>query len=184
MDTTKTSDFIVPVPTGWSAVTGGGKHLISAMEYDTQGRLIQALGAKNVCVNTENQSIMTRSARWTIYDDVNCQITSANGFVEVDDAGNILSETLVNPITITISDITGRLLEAITARRISTSGKLVTTDRFLQTDYLSWNVNIYVGDQIVEKRDYFDIPVGGVGEKTFTITQPVTATTLTGNATL
>ena len=162
VDTAKTSDFTTPVPSGWSTVPEAGKHLIYETEYDVQGRVTQTLGPANESVNTENRNILTRSARWTIYDDVNFRITSANGFVQI---GENLAEHIVNPVIVTISDANGRLLESITARRISTSGRLTAADVFLQTDYLSWSVNIYAGDQLVEKRDYFTIPTNGPGEE-------------------
>ncbi|MDO4574991.1 MAG: RHS repeat-associated core domain-containing protein [Planctomycetia bacterium] len=165
VDTSKTSDFTTPVPDGWSTPTGAGKHLISDVEYDSRGRVTQALGAKNVCVNAENQSVTVRSARWTIYDDANHKIISANGFVQEEKNNGSFAATLVNPVTITLSDVSGRLLETVSARRISTSGKLAATDTFLQADYLSWSVNIYAGDQLAEKRDYFDIPASGPGEE-------------------
>lgn len=162
VDTAKTSDFTTPVPSGWSTVPEAGKHLIYETEYDVQGRVTQTLGPANESVNTENRNILTRSARWTIYDDVNFRITSANGFIQI---GENLAEHIVNPVIVTISDVNGRLLESITARRISTSGRLTAADVFLQTDYLSWSVNIYAGDQLVEKRDYFTIPTNGPGEE-------------------
>ncbi|MCL2624772.1 MAG: hypothetical protein FWD31_14005, partial [Planctomycetaceae bacterium] len=67
--TSKTSDFNVAVPGGWVTTSGAGKHLVSEFEYDALGRMTQSLAPQNTTINASNQSISTRTASWTVYDD-------------------------------------------------------------------------------------------------------------------
>ena len=163
VDTSKTSDFTSPVPAGWTTVTGAGKHLITELEYDFQGRLVQSLGPKTISVSPDNQSVTTRQASWFVYDDANREVRSASGYATYNDCGFIF--TLVNPVSITRRNAFGAVTDQIQARRISTDGQLLPTDTFIQADYLAWSVNVWDGGDLVSTRQYFDIPVSGQGEK-------------------
>lgn len=163
--TSKTSDFANSVPSGWATVAGAGKHLVSNFEYDAQGRMTQTLAPQNTSVNASNQSINTRTAAWTVYDDVNRKTTSASGFATVDANGNVTAYTLVNPVSIAIRDSAERVVEQIQAKRTSTTGKLLATDTFAQSSYVAWSKNIYTGADLTATWQYFAIPVSGTGTK-------------------
>ena len=165
VNTSKTSDFTVSVPAGWSTVSGAGKHLVTEFEYDLLGRLTQALGPQNTSVNASNQSISTRTASWTAYDDINRKVTRASGYATLNSSGTITGYTLINPVAITIQDSSGNVIEQIQAKRASTTGKLLATDTFAQSSYIAWSKNIYTGSDMTASRQYFNIPASGDGTK-------------------
>ncbi|MCL2623010.1 MAG: hypothetical protein FWD31_05015, partial [Planctomycetaceae bacterium] len=164
--TSKTADFNVAVPSGWATASGAGKHLVSLFEYDSEGRLTQSLAPQNTTVNASNQSISTRTASWSVYDDVNRKTMTANGYATLDANGNVTGYTLVNPVSITIRDADGNVLEQIQAARASTSGKLLATDTFARTSYTAWAKNVYNAQgKLTATRQYFLIPASGDGTK-------------------
>ncbi|MDD3470499.1 MAG: hypothetical protein PHE53_11065 [Thermoguttaceae bacterium] len=165
VDTTKTGDFSTVVPSGWSTISGGGKHLITDYDHDESGRVIRTLGPKNMTVSSDNTVQATRPAHWTVYDDVYRETRGASGYVVLNSDGNIASSVLVNPVSITKYDWEGNTVEQITASRVSTSGELLITDTFDQTSYISWQKTIYTDRLISATRQYFLIPAVGDGTK-------------------
>ena len=166
VDTSKTSEFTTSVPSGWSTVSGAGKHLVTEFEYDVHGRVIQTLGPKNTTINASNQSISTRVASWVVYDDVNHTTRGASGYATLNTSGTVTGFVLNNPVTIVKRDTSGKVLEQIQAKRTSTSGKLLATDSFAQSSYVAWSKNIYNNaSQLTTTRQYFLIPASGDGTK-------------------
>jgi len=61
-----------------------------------------------------------RRATWTVYDDANHQVRTAQGYAT---GAQWDTFTLIDPVSITNSDEVGNVLEEIQAVRGSTSGK-------------------------------------------------------------
>jgi len=158
VDTTKTADFSVDVPQGWATALDAGKHLVTEYEYDVRGRMTQVLYPENESVDENNNAIMARKANWTVYDGVRRRIMSASGYVTAD--GKVV---LVNPVSVTIHGIGGRVLEEITAARDSAVGRLTVTDAFPQSSYVSWTRHCYEGRNRIATRVYTTIPARGDG---------------------
>jgi len=153
VNTMQAADFTNPVPAGWITISGAGKHLITEYAYDIQKRVIQTLGPRNTAVDESNQPIEVRSVSWTIYDDAHFTVKSASGYATL--SGNtITGYTLVNPVSITIRDTSGKVLEQIRASRVSASGKLLASDVFPQTSYTAWTKNLYQGGKLTATRQY------------------------------
>ena len=104
-----------------------------------------------------------RTASWTVYDDANHQTRSAQGYATQDGYGNWTVCTLVNPVSITKTDLDGRVTDQIQATRASTSGKLLPSDTFAQSSYTAWTTYQYSHTRLVSTRVYDDIPTSGVG---------------------
>ncbi|MCX7387510.1 MAG: hypothetical protein NTX48_12670, partial [Planctomycetales bacterium] len=139
----------------------GKQNLTTDFEIDSKGRTTQTLGPVHEAVigGTAKQ---VRIATWTTYDDANNKVTSASGYAE--GTAPSYTFTLVNPVSITISNNNGNVLEQIQATRASTSGKLLPTDTFSQSSYVRWTTNQYEQCcRISSTRTYFLIPASGTG---------------------
>ncbi|MEJ7594358.1 MAG: hypothetical protein WKF77_22715, partial [Planctomycetaceae bacterium] len=135
----------------------GKQNLTTDYEIDAKGRTTQTLGPVHEAVigSTAKQ---VRIATWTTHDEYTNKVTTASGYAE----GTTF--TLVNPVSITIANNNGNVLEQIQATRASTSGKLEPTDPFSQTSYVRWTTNQYQQCcRISSTRNYFVIPSTGNG---------------------
>jgi len=163
VDTTQVSDE----PSGWSTPSVGGKHIVTDMEHDDQGRVIQELGPEHE-VDIDGTATNVRTATWTVYIDVvpglptvAREVRTAQGYAT---GTNWDTFTLVNPVSITKLDQAGRTIEEIQATRASTSGKLSESDTFAQSSYVRWSTNSYDDAGILEhSRVYHTIPSSGAG---------------------
>jgi hypothetical protein len=134
--TTQVSD----APPGWQTPTGGGLHLITDYTHADEGRITQVLGPSHT-IDRGGTGTTIRGATWTIYHDDTHQTWTGQGYA-TGSAPNS-SFTLVNPVSITITDADGRTLEQVQATRASTAGALQGTDSFPQSAYVRWTTNEY-----------------------------------------
>lgn len=151
------------VPVGWTTPSGGGLNLIQDLEQDEQGRLVQALGPVHT-IDINGTATEIRTANWFVYknDSEENQTWHAKGYV-TGTAPNY-SYTLINPVNILKKDKNGNLIEKIQATRASISGKLLPTDSFAQSTYVSWTTNQYTECCLLEStRRYHTIPTSGSG---------------------
>ncbi|MFN5626819.1 MAG: RHS repeat-associated core domain-containing protein, partial [Planctomyces sp.] len=150
-------------PSGWTTPSGGGLNLITDFENDTQGRMTQSLGpAHTIDINGTATSI--RRAVWVVYteSETGRETRMAAGYA-TGSAGSY-TYTLVNPVSITKTDVSGRTTEQIQATRASTSGKLLPTDTFAQTSYTRWTTTTYTDCcHVASQRTYHTIPASGSG---------------------
>ena len=158
VDTAKTADFTVEVPKGWATIADAGKHLVMEYEYDSQGRLTQILYPENESVDENNNVITARKADWMVYDDARRRTMSASGYVTADG-----KTVLVNPVSITIHGVGGKVLEEIAVARGNAEGRLLVTDAFPQSSYVSWTKHFYEGRSRTATRVYTTIPKTGDG---------------------
>jgi RHS repeat-associated protein len=157
VDTAQVSD----APAGWETPTGGGLHLVTDFEHDTQGRITQTLGPMHT-VDIDGTATSVRRATWTVYDDANQEVRTASGFAS---GASYNTFTLINPVSITKFDEAGNVLEQIQATRASTSGKLQASDTFAQSSYVAWTTNQYTECCVLDStRMYHTIPASGEGE--------------------
>ena len=70
---------------------------------------------------------------------------------------------LVNPVSITISGVGGKVLKEILAARDNAEGRLLATDVFPQSSYVSWTKHFYEGRNRITTRVYTTIPKTGEG---------------------
>tara|TARA_R110002111_G_scaffold164386_3_gene230587 strand:+ start:42527 stop:48934 length:6408 start_codon:yes stop_codon:yes gene_type:complete len=146
-------------PSGWVTPTGGGLHLITDYESDDQGRVTQELGPAHT-IDLGGTATEIRTATWKVYKDPEFRTVIGKGYQKTSDS----SFTLVNPVSITKRDKNGNILEQIQATRASSSGKLLPTDTFAQSSYVSWTTNQYTECCLLEStRDYHTIPSSGSG---------------------
>ncbi len=139
----------------------GQQNLTTDFEIDAKGRTIQTLGPVHEAV-ISTTATNVRIASWTTYDEYTNKVTSASGFAT--GTAPSYTFTLVNPVSITISNNNGNVLEQIQATRASTSGKLLPTDTFSQSSYVRWTTNQYEQCcRISSTRSYFLIPSSGTG---------------------
>ena len=68
---------------------------------------------------------------------------SGSGYATLNTNGTVTGYTLVNPVSISIRDASGNTTDQIQATRVSTTGKLLATDTFAQSAYITWTKNIY-----------------------------------------
>jgi hypothetical protein len=157
VDTAQVSDE----PEGWETPTGGGLHLVTDFEHDDQGRITQMLGPVHT-VDIGGTATSVRLATWTVYDDANHEIRTANGYAS---GASYSTFTLINPVSITKFDEAGTVLEQIQATRATTSGKLQASDTFAQSSYVAWTTNQYTECCVLDStRVYHTIPASGEGE--------------------
>jgi len=157
VDTARTADFNVEVPQGWATASNAGKHLVTEFEYDSRGRMTQVLHPENESVDENNNVIIARKAEWTVYDDARRRTMHTSGYVVGEKV------VLVNPVSITITGAGGKVLEEITAARDTVEGRLLVTDKFPQSSYVSWTKHFYEGGNRIATRVYTTIPPTGEG---------------------
>ena len=158
VDTAKTADFSVEVPKGWATAQDAGKHLVTEYEYDTRGRMTQVLYPQNESVDENNNVVTARKANWTVYDDARRRTMRASGYITAEG-----KTVLVNPVSITIRGVGGKVLEEIQSARDNAEGRLLVTDAFPQSSYVSWTKHFYEGRNRRATRAFSTIPMRGDG---------------------
>lgn len=140
-------------PSGWVTPTDAGKNLVTDYESDNLGRITQTLGPEH-SIDESSSTVTIRKASYTVYQDANHEVWSAQGYAK----GSSPSYTTVNPVSITKTDAGGRTTEQIEAKH-SGSGRLSSSDTFIQSSYLRWTtMNYNTSNQMTWSRVYFDIP--------------------------
>jgi RHS repeat-associated protein len=158
----RTDDFHVPVPSGWQCFSEP-QHLVTEYSYDSQGRLTESLGAAVRSVSENNSFVRIRRASWTVYDDVNRTVSHADGSVTLDETDNIVAKTIANPVSITVRDLAGYVIETITAFRDSCNGQLTASDVFPRVNWLTWETHRFSFGKMIAQRQYHEIPESGEG---------------------
>jgi RHS repeat-associated protein len=153
-------------------VTGGllqrtddatGMALVTDFTLDNLGRTIQSLGPSHT-IDVGGVATVVRTASWTVYDDGNMQVRTAQGYATGTSPN--YTYTLVNPVAITIMDGDGNVTDQISATRASTAGPLLPSDTFAQSSYVRWTHNVFNdNDQQTATQVYFLIPASGSGLK-------------------
>ncbi|HQU42472.1 MAG TPA: hypothetical protein PK867_06650, partial [Pirellulales bacterium] len=153
-------------------VTGGtlqriddaaGMALETDFVIDNLGRTTQSLGPAHT-IDLNGIATLVRTARWFAYQDAIDQVWTAQGYA-VGTAPNY-TYTLVNPVSIAITDSDGNLTDQIQAIRASTAGPLLPTDSFPQSTWSRWTHNAWNdSDQLTATRVYFAIPASGSGTR-------------------
>jgi RHS repeat-associated protein len=163
------------LPTGWTTPAGGGLHLVTDYTYDSQGRLTQSLGPAHTVgglsqfSSDENGTVpvTVRRATWNVYQDTAYQVWSAQGFLQPDSG----TYTLVNPVSVTLYDVGGAVLEQI---QLTLSGTLTFTSvpcplfpvPLDQSTYVRWTTyqyDAYVPSRLASTCVYHAIPASGSG---------------------
>lgn len=149
----------VPLHPGWTTPPGGGLHLVTDYEHDELGRGVQTLGPPH---DSDGQSV--RHASWTVYNDLEDETLSAQGYVT--GAVAPYQATLVNPVSIQKTAEDGRFSRSVAAVRQVTSGKLTAGDSFPQSSWVRWSESFSnrYGQQ-THSRTYHCIPDCGAGEE-------------------
>lgn len=159
VDTSQTSDE----PSGWTTPGDGGKHLVTDYTYDDLGRLTQTLGPSHTAV-VSGSATTVRHASWTVYKEATTgdQTWSASGYAT--GSSPSYTYTLVNPVSLTLTDKDGRTTDSIVSKRTTGSGALSSSDTFAQTDFFRWTSNSYSNQgRLTATRVYHTIPSSGVG---------------------
>ncbi|MDP1797798.1 MAG: hypothetical protein Q8K78_09965, partial [Planctomycetaceae bacterium] len=152
------------VPAGWSTPSGGGLNLVTDFEHDDRGRITQALGPSHQ-IDLGGTATTIRHASWTVFAESSSdrQTRVAQGYAT--GSSPSYTYTLINPVSITKTDISGKVQEQIQAMRASTSGKLLPSDEFDQSSYSRWQTTQYTDCCIVAStRVYHTIPASGEGD--------------------
>jgi RHS repeat-associated protein len=157
------------VPAGWTTPSGGGLNVVSDFEHDDQGRIIQSLGPSHT-IDRNGTATVVRTASWTVFDDLNHISYSGRGFATGTSPG--YTYQLVNPVSITKMDASGRVNEQIQAVAPSTDGTLASiiadagggAAAFPQTSYTRWTTRQYTDCCLAaSQRVYHTIPASGEG---------------------
>ena len=102
---------------GWPSLptSGQGASERTDYQYDAQGRVTQTLGP----IHQDAAAAWVRTATWTVYDDANHQTRTAAGYATYTDStgATLTGYTLVNPVSITVTNRDGDLTEQIQATR-------------------------------------------------------------------
>ena len=114
-------------------------------------------------LDENNEVIVARKANWTVYDEVHRRTMHASGYVTVDPETGLEKAVLVNPVSITIRNVAGNVQEEILAARDTAEGRLLASDKFPQSSYVSWTKHLYEGGSLVATRVYTTIPLTGDG---------------------
>ena len=157
VDTTRVSD----APSGWSTPAGGGLHLVTDFTFDDEGRVTQVLGPSHT-IDLNGTATVIRRASWTVYRDALFQTWSAQGYATGSSPN--YTYTLVNPVSISITDKDGKATDQIQATRASTAGAIQAGDGFPQSSYVRWTTMQYGPDSMpTSRRTYSSIPSSGTG---------------------
>src|SRR5205823_4372921 len=145
----------------WTTPAGGGLHLITDFSFDSQGRTTQVLGPTHT-ISLGGVATSIRRANWNVYQDGTFQVWSGQGYA-IGTSPNY-TYTLINPVSISITDSSGKPTDSIKATRASTSGALQATDSFPQTSYVRWTtMQSADGFHMSSRRVYKLIPTSGSG---------------------
>ena len=159
VDTSEETD----APVGWTTPSGGGLNLVTDFESDDQGRITQSLGPAHT-VDLSGTATTIRQANWFVYDnDDDTNITRSAAGYATGSSPNY-TYTLVNPVSISIANKNGSVVEQIQATRATTAGKLSPSDTFAQSSYTRWTTFQYSDCcQLTSQRVYHTIPASGTG---------------------
>ena len=154
------------VPAGWSTPSGGGLNLVTDYEIDSQGRTTQVLGPVHQ-IDLSGSATAIRRATWMVYNESSTGRTTRSAQGYATGSSPSYTYTLINPVSITKSDLGGRTTEQIAATRGSgttSSGKLTSSDTFAQSSYVRWSTMQYTDCCFVaSQRVYHTIPATGAG---------------------
>jgi RHS repeat-associated protein len=128
---------VVSAPAGWSTPSGGGLHLITDFQFDSQGRETQSLGPRHT-IDLSGIATSIRRASYTVYQDATFQTWQGQGYAtgasssssssRSSSSGSSSSQTanynyfLVNPVSITITRADGEVTDQIQAVRFAARG--------------------------------------------------------------
>lgn len=163
VDTTLYSD----VPAGWQTPAGGGQNLITDLEHDFLGRIIQSLGPSH-SVDISGTARTLRRASWTVFDDHEHITYNGVGY----ELSGTLEMTLINPVSIAKMDAGGRINEQIQAVAPETDGTLQDiideagggASAFPQSSFTRWTTFQYTDCCLAASmRVYHSIPISGEG---------------------
>ncbi|MBN2579528.1 MAG: autotransporter-associated beta strand repeat-containing protein [Pirellulales bacterium] len=141
-----------------------GLHAQTDYTYDLRGRLVQTLGPEHLSpISYPLSPTLVRTASWTVYDDVGHVTYSAQGYAWLDEYSQ-WNYTLVNPVSIMITNKDGNVTEQIQAIAETTALdsddplSTIAADVLAQTNYTAWTTYQYQQKQLVATAVYFDIP--------------------------
>jgi RHS repeat-associated protein len=154
---------ILPAPNEWKTPDGGGLHLVSDYEFDDLGRQTQSLGPEHEVDLGGEDPTPIRLAEWTLYQDEAHREWRSSGYVT--GSSGSYSYTLVNPVSITLRDLSGRVTDQIQAKVTPESVPLGAGEELPSQDAWSrWQKSHYddQGHQVWDRR-YVLIPDLGEG---------------------
>ncbi|MBL9176975.1 MAG: hypothetical protein JNM65_02865 [Verrucomicrobiaceae bacterium] len=123
------------VPEGWTTPVGGGYHLISDFECDTQGRNLQELGPLHSC-DMDGTVKLVRSAVFRVYLDKRRQTWVSQGYAVGD------GYRTLGPVTITQRDLRNQITDVIQSSNPG-GDKIDGGDRFPQSNWTKWTRSLY-----------------------------------------
>ena len=152
---------LVSAPLGWTTPAGGGLHLVTDYTIDSEGRTTQMLGPSHV-IDLNGVATTVRTATWNVYQDSLFEVWTGRGYATGTSPN--YTYTLINPVSIAISDADGRPLQTIQAVRSYTNGPLLATDSFPQSSYVRWTTMQYGSNNLLASQYvYHTIPASGQG---------------------
>ncbi|MGH7134882.1 MAG: hypothetical protein ACREHD_04030, partial [Pirellulales bacterium] len=124
---------------------------------------MQTLGPSHT-IDVGGVATVVRTANWWVYQDAINQVWTAQGYAT--GTAPSYTFTLVNPVSITITDGDGNVTDQIQAVRSSTAGPLSPTDSFPRSTWSRWTHNSWNdNDQLTATQVYILIPASGSGAK-------------------
>jgi RHS repeat-associated protein len=148
-------------PPGWTTPSGGGLHLVTDYQFDSRGRPTQSLGPSHT-ISLNGVATSIRRAMWMVYQDATFQTWSAGGYAT--GSAPTYGYTLINPVSIAVTDSSGKPTASIQATRANTAGALQATDSYPQSSYVRWTTMQYAdGFDVSSQRVYKLIPASGTG---------------------
>ncbi|MCA9268299.1 MAG: hypothetical protein KDA41_07500, partial [Planctomycetales bacterium] len=149
-----------PLLPSWTTPAGGGLHLVTDLSHDELGRTTRTLGPVHT-VDLAGTATDVRSASWTLYDDLNREVRSAQGWAS---GASFDTFTLVNPVSIQRQTADGLISDDIAAVRASTSGPPTPSDSLPQSTWVRWTRSLQnAAGQTTATRIYHAIPTSGEG---------------------
>jgi hypothetical protein len=153
-------------PPAGLVVPADGLHAVSDFTVDYLGRTTQALGPQHPAVDDDNNAITVRTAQWTLYDDAGGRVVRSQGY-QIAGSGDLV---VVNPLSITLSDLYGRTTDQIAAVATVTTRPPVVGDTFTdRTAWRRWTHSDYcdtdADGSLQATLLYYDIPSSGSGEE-------------------
>ncbi|NLE38963.1 MAG: RHS repeat-associated core domain-containing protein, partial [Pirellulaceae bacterium] len=145
-------------PTGYAG-NADGLHLRTDYEYDLTGRVVQVLGPEHA----DAEGTLVRTASWVVYKDGDHTTYSAQGYAWWDTSVSEWNYTLVNPVSITVTNRDGDILEQIQAVAETTAldaedpRSTIAAETFSQSEYTAWTTYHYSRKQLVAVRVYHGI---------------------------
>jgi RHS repeat-associated protein len=158
---------MVAGPPGWSTPADGGQHLITDITNDSQGRPTQVLGPLH-SIDVGGVPTMIRRATWNVYknnlgslgQEATVETRSALGYATGTSPN--YTYTVINPVSIAITDMNGRPLQQIQAKSSATNRPPLPSDVFTQADYVRWTTQEYLDHfHLSWQRVYRVIPLDG-----------------------